>query len=182
MSSIPKYSRIETERRWLVSPGQSWLPAAAPCRKIEDRYLECGRLRLRRITSTGSGEVVLKLTKKYPTPTLGDGPIVTVYLTPGEFDALVALPARELRKTRHYVDHADHVFGVDVFEGPLEGLVTCELELEDRRRLASVPGPRWTLREITDEPFFTGANLATVTADELGRRLGVYTRVTHGLP
>ena len=45
--TVPKYSRIEFERRFLVDPDAGWQRTAKPYSKLlEDRYLDCGRLRL----------------------------------------------------------------------------------------------------------------------------------------
>lgn len=170
MDPLPKYAKLETERRWLVDPRKPWPTHAAPFRKrIHDRYLD-GRLRLRRMIDPDTGDEVLKLTKKYPSPTPGSGPLVTILLTRPEYDLLATLPARDLVKVRHYVDEAGHVFCVDVFEGALTGLVTSELEL-DPPHLEAVASPPWTVCEITTDPFFTGGHLASTTTDDLQRRL-----------
>ena len=41
---VPKYARIEYERRFLVDPSADWRRTAKPYSKLlEDRYLDCGR-------------------------------------------------------------------------------------------------------------------------------------------
>ena len=65
MSDLPKYALWEIERRFLVDPAK--LPALDPAseRRIEDLYLDGGRLRLRAVTWTVSGRREFKLCKKY---------------------------------------------------------------------------------------------------------------------
>ena len=49
MDSIPKYARLEIERRWLVDRNRVPDLDACPQDLITDKYLDGGRLRLRRI-------------------------------------------------------------------------------------------------------------------------------------
>lgn len=62
-----------------------------------------------------------------------------------------------LRKTRHTVaNEADHWF-VDLFEGPLTGLVVAEIELSDEGQ--SFARPHWVGREITHDRRYGSAAL-----------------------
>ncbi|HWF10471.1 MAG TPA: hypothetical protein VG297_18515 [Bryobacteraceae bacterium] len=66
MLTLPKYSRAEYERRFLVDANAAWREHIKPYSKLlNDRYLECGRLRLLRIEDSDTGRVAVKLTKKY---------------------------------------------------------------------------------------------------------------------
>ena len=163
---LPKYARVERERRWLVRPGAEWR-AEAYAKRLVDLYLECGNLRLREITDMDSGRVVRKLTKKYAPLGLAAQPICTLFLSVEEHRALGEMAGRPLVKVRHYVRENDHVFGVDVFEGALAGLVIAELEVDDAEALARAASPAWTLEEITGQSFFACGRLAGMTAAEL---------------
>ncbi len=92
---------------------------------ITDRYLVGTRLRLRRAVFP-DGDCELKLTQKVPLPRPGgvQGLITNTYLSPTEYDLLASLPAAVLSKTRCSVPP----LGVDVFDGPLRGLVLAEAE------------------------------------------------------
>ena len=140
-------------------------------RRIVDRYLACGRLRVRMLTDLDSGKVAYKLTKKYAEPAPPAQPITTLYLTAEEHAALAALPGRDLVKRRHFVREGELIFGVDAFEGTLTGLVTCEIEVDTAAELAAVTPPAWTLREVTHDPFFSGGHLASVDRATLITRL-----------
>ena len=158
--SQPKYSRIEYERRWLVRPGPLDLLNPRPySRRFLDRYLECGRLRLRAIEESDGLPTRYKLTKKYPAESLDEQPIVSVFLSLEEYEALRALPGRELVKTRRYDQVGEWLFAVDAFEAPQEGLVLCEIEAESPEALARVVPPQYVVREVTHEIAYTGAAL-----------------------
>ena len=60
MSDLPKYALWEIERRFLVDPAK--LPALDPAseRRIEDLYLDGGRLRLRAVAWIASGLCSIK--------------------------------------------------------------------------------------------------------------------------
>lgn len=155
----PKYAKLENERRFLVLN----MPplAGAPSRLIEDLYLEGGRLRLRRITA---GETVQwKLCKKYGGDDPVSAPVTNLYLSEAEYAALAGLPGSRLRKRRYSIDG----FSLDVFEGPLTGLMLAEVEAESRAAVLALIPPTWSAAEVTAEPFFTGGNLCRISSAEL---------------
>jgi CYTH domain-containing protein len=160
-STQPNYARMEFERRWLVRPGTLELLNPRPfSRRLLDRYLDCGRLRLRTIEESDGQPSRYKLTKKYPADSLDAQPIVSIFLSFKEYQALLALPGHDLVKTRRYDQVGEWLFAVDVFEGPHAGLVLCEVEAESARELARVAPPPYALREVTHEVAYTGATLA----------------------
>jgi hypothetical protein len=165
MASLPKYAILENERRFLVLEPPDL--TAAPAWRIEDLYVEGGRLRLRAMAPLGGGEPVYKLCKKYSSDDPASGPIVNIYLSAEEYLRLADLPGHRLVKRRHKLEP----FAVDVFEGPLEGLILCEAEAETAQAARALATPPWPTREVTDDPFFTGANLAGLDAATLARKL-----------
>jgi CYTH domain-containing protein len=125
----PRYSRLEHERRFLVAPDHlEFLQQKPFSRRFDDRYLRCGRLRLRTMTNSDDGVTTYKLTKKYAYEHPDAPPIVSVWLTADEHAALHRLDGDDLTKTRWYDDYGGHTFSVDVFAGSLAGLVICEVE------------------------------------------------------
>jgi hypothetical protein len=167
--TIPKYAKLENERRfWVASPPDL---SGARARLIEDLYLIDSRLRLRAITHFDGAEPEFKLCKKYGSDDPTSGPIVNIYLSAVEHAMLSALPGRPLRKRRYTAAHDGRGFSVDVFEGPLTGLVVCEAEADSAEAIRAVMFPPWAAREVTDDPFFTGGNLSRLTAVELTARL-----------
>ena len=169
--SIPKYAKLENERRFLVDAARLPDLTDIPFRRIEDRYLIGARLRLRSMTDSATGGRELKFCKKYGGDDPVSGPITNLYLSEAEHTVLVALPARTIVKRRYRLDHGDRTFGVDVFEGELAGLMLCEAEAETREAVMALAFPPWAVREVTADPFFTGGNLCTISAAELAARL-----------
>ncbi len=171
--NIPKYARLENERRfWVRDPPDL---AGAPVRLIEDLYLDDSRLRLRAITHRDGAAPELKLCKKYGSDDPVSGPITNIYLSADEHRILAALSGKRLVKRRHTVTHDARAFSVDVFEGALVGLVLCEAEAESAEAVRSLVFPPWARRDVTEDPFFSGGNLAGLTAGDLKARLGAMT-------
>jgi CYTH domain-containing protein len=166
---VPKYAKLEIERRVLVNPARAPDLTGLPFRRIEDRYLDGTRLRLRCVTDSVTGARELKFCKKYEGAELPAGPVVNIYLTEPEYAALATIPAAVIRKRRYRV--GDRPFGLDVFEGALEGLVLCEAEAESLQAARALVFPDWTDREVTADPFFTGGALARIEASTLRQRL-----------
>jgi CYTH domain-containing protein len=115
---VPKYAKLENERRfWVAEPPDL---ADAPVCLIEDLYVDDSRLRLRAITRPAGGPAEFKFCKKHGSDDPMSGPIVNMYLSAEEHALLAALPGSRLRKRRYTVAHAGRNFSVDVFEGALQ--------------------------------------------------------------
>lgn len=69
---------------------------------------------------------------------------------------------RVVRKTRYLVDHAHHVFEVDVFQGHHAGLVVAEVELPHEETALSLP--HWIGDEITHDARYGNFTLAEQAA------------------
>ena len=173
--TIPKYARIEYERRFLVDPAFDWRRGTKSYSKlIEDRYLACGRLRVRRLEDSDTGRVAYKLTKKYESDSVFAQPIVSVGLSVAEYETLASLPGHDLSKRRFYNECDGLVFSVDVFLGKLEGLILCETESESLDALHAARFPEYARWEVTTDPFFTGGSLCRADWPEVERSYGKY--------
>lgn len=153
---LPKYAHWVAERRFLVDAAVAPRLDAGSARRIEDLYIEGGRLRLRAITHLANGEREFKLGKKYAPDNPLIGPMTNLYLTAEEHAVLAVLPGERLSKLRHRLGG----FTVDVFEGELTGLVLAECEASNRMAAMSVEIPEWCVREVTSVPEYTGWRLA----------------------
>ena len=175
-----KYARVERERRFLLAqlpPGAVVVRVA----QITDRYLTGTRLRLRRMQHADTGACEYKFTQKIPADRPGptQGLITNTYLDQGEYDLLATLPALVLSKTRLSVSP----MGIDVFDGPLTGLVLAEAEFTTDAEAAGFVPPSYCLAEVTTDARFTGGRLAGTTNDELRTWLTDYdTRPATRLP
>ena len=108
------------------------------------------------------GSVAYKLTQKLPRADGGPGLITNVYLSAAEYAAFVDIPADEIRKVRSSFPP----LGVDVFEGPLRGLVLAEAEFETASEEAAFVAPRDAIVEVTTDVRLTGGSLATLKRGE----------------
>ncbi|MEY9948968.1 hypothetical protein [Kitasatospora sp. GAS1066B] len=159
-----KYARVERERRFLLAAPPP--PAAVTAtRRIADRYLDGTRLRLRMMVEPDDAAPIYKLTQKIPAEHPGpvQGLITNTYLTRAEYEVLAALPAATLDKTRLGVPP----LGIDVFDGPLRGLVLAEAEFDSDEAAHAFRPPVAAVAEVTTDPRFTGGRLARAERGEL---------------
>ena len=156
----PKYALLEIERRMLVETARLPDLRGLPCKTIEDRYLEAGRLRLRKITNADDAHVVYKLCKKYGSALAYQEPIVNIYLDAPEYDALRVLPGYDLTKRRYTVEYEGRRFSVDEHTGALTGVYLCEHEAASVSELLSVAFPPFAVEDVTLDPQFSGLSLA----------------------
>ena len=165
-----KYARLERERRFLLHQ----FPHDANVvhtRRITDSYIESTTLRLREQTEDGR-DTVFKLTQKIPLPARGSqqGFVTTIYLTQDEFRVLAQLPSKKLQKLRYSVPP----FGIDIFEGALQGLILAEAEFDSEDAAAVFPVPSFAAAEVTTDARFTGGRLVQSTRHELKLWLSEY--------
>ncbi|CAN7225850.1 CYTH domain-containing protein [Mesorhizobium sp. LjRoot246] len=145
----------EVERKFLVT-STAWLELAEADIRIQQFYLAAGpgRTVRVRISDGTSAKLTLKFGSKarardefeYPIP-LSEA-----------LEMLDFAIGRVIEKTRHHVRHRGYLYEVDVFGGPLSGLVVAELETPE-----DVPDemlPDWLGREVTGESKFYNASLA----------------------
>jgi len=153
MTELPKYSRLEIERRWLVDLSAIDL-ASAPFREIDDLYIADSRLRLRRIS--GPSEVIFKLGKKYGKRTALSEPTTNLYLTENEYRRFADLPGHHTRKRRYSLP----LGSLGVYVEPDKDLAVFEVEFSDELAASQFEPPPFVRREITNEFAFSGVSLA----------------------
>jgi CYTH domain-containing protein len=154
----PDYMAVERERRWLCRevPRERILRTEA----ITDLYVTGVRLRLREARPVDGGAPKLRLSRKAdvdPQTRL----ITSIYLPEEEFAVLAAaLPGVRIKKLRHRLHPLPGVLMlVDEFQGELDGLIMAEAEFKTSDLLAAFPMPDFAVREVTDDPRFTGGYL-----------------------
>ena len=168
-----KYTRIEFERRFLVSSDESWRGSLESYSKTyEDKYLRHSRLRLRVLTDSDSERRVIKLNKKFASNSPYFRTVSRILLSSEEYQLLFSLEGDCLTKVRYYCNHLGRVFSIDVFRGELDGLIICEIETDSLEDLMSVQPPPYVTKEITNDSFFEGGNLCRTRREDLLRKLG----------
>jgi len=146
----------EIERKFIVD-SNAWRAAAATSKSIVQAYVAIdGDTSVRvRISDGAEARLTLKsgssgMTRdefEYPIP-LADAR-----------ELVAASRGRLIAKTRHIVTLDGFDWEVDVFEGSLAGLVVAEVELASEDDEPTLPP--WLGREVTGDPAWTNAMLAT---------------------
>jgi len=68
-------------------------------------------------------------------------------------------PNERVQKMRYGIEHAGAIWDVDVFQGPLDGLILAEIEMAREDELVVLPF--WLGREVTSDPCYRNSRLAT---------------------
>jgi CYTH domain-containing protein len=154
----PEYTAVERERRWLCRtvPRERILETEA----ITDLYVTGARLRLREARPFDGSAARLRLSRKVDVD-LHTRFITSIYLPEDEFAVLArSLQGLRLRKLRHRLHCPPGLMvAVDEFQGELAGLILAEAEFETLEQLAAFTMPDFAIREVTDDPRFTGGDL-----------------------
>ena len=168
-----KYARVERERRYLLRELPPGLRVNDPHAQIFDNYITGTRLRLRKVRVPERREWTWKLTQKFA-PDAADFSrtvITNVYLSQIEYETLSVFEGNEVRKNRYPYEHEGRKFSVDVFLGPLHGLILAETEFDTDEELRGFPMPPFAVRDVTNDELFTGGRLVELTADEIRAEL-----------
>ncbi len=84
---------------------------------------------------------------------------------------LSVFEGNELRKNRYPYEHEGRLYSVDVFLGPLRGLVLAETDFETDEEMDAFPPPSFAHADVTRDELFTGGRLVELTAEELRAEL-----------
>lgn len=166
-----KYAVGEYERRFLLDE----IPAGATDpRRIVDRYIDNTRLRLRTVDHPGA-EMGRKLGHKRRLNASDPRAIIhtSVHLEEDEFSVLAALPAKRLVKTRWSIEVEGRQCSINVFEGPLAGLILMAVDLGDPSLLDEFVPPSWAGAEVSTDEAFTGGELAGKSLNEIVETLNI---------
>jgi CYTH domain-containing protein len=164
-----KYGRVERERRYLLRELPPGLELKDEHAQITDNYITGTRLRLRKYRWVPTNEWSLKLTKK-ETPAPPDftrTEMTTIYLSEYEYEVFSVFEANELRKNRYPYEHEGRKYSVDVFLGPLRGLITAETDFDSDEEMDAFPPPHFAHMDVSRDELFTGASLVELTAEDI---------------
>ena len=169
----PKYERLDRERRFLLRGLPPGVQLTQEHAQITDNYITGTRLRLRKSRWVPKNEWTLKLTQKYAPapPDFSRTLITTIYLNKAEYETLSVFEANELRKNRYYFEHEGRKYSVDVFLGPLRGLILAETNFDTDEEMDAFPLPAFATLDVSRKEMFTGARLVELTADEIRAEL-----------
>jgi len=170
---LGKYACLEVECRYLLNKLPNDLPGNSKGWLITDRYFPNTRLRLRHMQSLSGDENIYKLTQKYRSETQNayETTITNVYLTEAEYNLLEALEGKVLKKKRYPYTLPRYSLSIDVFEGRHQGLILAEMEVEKKAGVDELALDSFVLKDVTEDPFFTGGSLMAMTDEEFRQGL-----------
>jgi CYTH domain-containing protein len=121
----------------------------------------------------GGGEPLHKLGQKYRAPdqSTPETTMTNIYLDRAEYERLTLLNASELTKKRYRYQHEGRQYSIDVFEEALQGLILAEIECQTMDDYQQLQLPSFADVEVTEDPFFTGGNLVTLSQKLLQAKL-----------
>lgn len=147
---------VEIERKFLVS-SDSWRAEVRKSSYYRQGYLS---------TMEGNASVRVRISDEHAninikSMTLGVLRQEYEYAIPMEdaremLDNLCTGPVIE--KTRYLVDHGDHTWEIDVFDGDNAGLIVAEIELGAEDEAFALP--EWAGREVSDDKRYYNVHLA----------------------
>jgi adenylate cyclase len=162
---------IKLEKTYLVKH----LPANLseyPHIEFEDVYIpadvDLPKIRLRR------GGDKYFLTKKIEVKE-GGGTVqreLNTDLTFEEYEVLRDASERLIRKIRYYYDLNGQIAEIDVFSGPLQGLVLAVFEFDSPENKKRFIPPEFCLADVTSERFIVGGRLSGMSYDDIEPELG----------
>lgn len=168
MEKMPKYSKLEHEKKWLLKKKSLPSLEALDKTKIVDKYFPETKIRLRKMTNLKSGENVYKLCKKYGKLTNTSEPITNIYLNESEYLLLNNLPGYILTKNRYGYPFHDKLYSIDEFTRSMEPFYLLELEIGDGESFEDVELPEFIERDVTEEEGFSGYSLALAATHTSG--------------
>jgi CYTH domain-containing protein len=172
-SEYGKYALVERERRFLLRDLPEGLTRASEHVQIWDNYITGTRLRLRQIRVPATKERRWKLTQKYAPapPDFSRAVITNMYLSAQEYEVFSVFAGNEIRKNRYPFEHEGRKYGIDMFLGPLWGLVLAETSFETDEEMDQLTMPPFAVAEVSRDEMFTGGKLAYLTIEDLQAHL-----------
>jgi len=144
---------VEIERKFLL---HELPPGKFPQARIRQGYLSRGHTQVRVRVSDDTGLLTVKGPKEdnmrpeyeYEIPKLD-----------AEFMLRSLCNGNPIKKTRYFVEHANHLWHIDVFEDANAPLIVAEIELGSPREAFDVPP--WVGAEVTADDRFSNAHLSS---------------------
>lgn len=86
---------------------------------------------------------------------------VETKLTKRQFDTLWPLTeGKKIEKKRYDIPDGDWIIELDIYAGPLEGLLTAEVEFKSQEDSKTFTPPAWMGQEVTLDDRYRNRNLA----------------------
>jgi CYTH domain-containing protein len=98
----------------------------------------------------------------------------TIELVEEEFEALSKIDGKRVEKIRHFLDVNGKTAEIDIFQGPLLGLVLVDFEFETEKEKEAFQPPEFCLVDVTKELFIAGGMLCGKSYGEIEGQLNKF--------
>lgn len=98
----------------------------------------------------------------------------TIILNEEEFNALLHVDGKKVRKLRYYYEHDGLIAEFDVFQDSLKGLVVVDFEFDSIEQKNDFKMPEFCLVDITQEEFIAGGMICGKSYDDIKIELDKY--------
>ncbi|MEW6295330.1 MAG: hypothetical protein AB1467_03470 [Candidatus Diapherotrites archaeon] len=98
----------------------------------------------------------------------------TIHLTEKEYDALTKIKGKKLWKKRYKYPYNGRTAEIDVFQGPLKGLVLIDFEFNTEGEKKDFRMPEFCLADVTQEKFAAGGMLCGKKYSDIKKELEKY--------
>jgi CYTH domain-containing protein len=177
---MDKTNRIERRRAFLFQNLPDPLKPQSSHLQIFDNYIENTRLRIRSVRSPETKQWTFVL--QQISDESGQRKIAEIYLNDAEHEVFEQFEGREIRKNeraatneirknRYFYETGGKTLELDVFLGDLWGLNIAQVFFETEEELQNFEVPPFAVLEITNNPFFSGANLVGKKIDDVRAEL-----------
>ncbi len=166
-------ARLYRRRRFLLAELPAGFSVADAHTQITDNHITGTRLYLRRVRVPQTRERFWKLAQEWPlAPTDLTRTLVSeMYLDEREYETLSIFEGNEIRKNLYPFEHEDHLYTIEIFLGPLRGLVLAETLFETDDELNAFQMPVFAHLDVSREETFTGARLVERTFEDVRQEL-----------
>jgi CYTH domain-containing protein len=172
--------RTELRRTFLVQGLPEPLTRADAHLQFFDNYIRDTRLRLRTIRSPQTKQWTWILEQRFPVDEqdLSRWQVAEIHLNETEHAAFEIFEGREVKKNervetnelrfnRYFYDFNGKQIEIDLFLNPLWGYNPAKVFFETEEEMKNFQLPDFAVAEITQNKFFTGANLIGKTIDDV---------------
>lgn len=179
-----KNYRTELRRVFLFEELPAPLTRASEHLQFFDNYIENTRLRLRTIRSPKTDVWTFVLEQRFPSDEndLSRWNVSEIFLNEAEHGVFEIFEGREISKNervesnelrfnRYFVEDKGKRLELDLFLNPLWGLNTAKVFFETEAEMKSFAMPSFAVTEVTQNKFFTGANLVGKTIADVQSEL-----------
>lgn len=91
----------------------------------------------------------------------------TIKITEDEFDGLSKIAGKRIHKLRYFYNYNGRTAEIDVFQGPLEGLVLVDFEFKTTEGKDKFDMPDFCLADVTQEEFIAGGMLCGKSYEDI---------------